>query len=52
MSVDFGYEASTNGSGDQERLGKIRIPAAPGVGRRRSRGRGPSCSSARRSPAG
>jgi hypothetical protein len=29
MSVDFDYEASTNGSGDQGRLGKIRIPAPP-----------------------
>jgi hypothetical protein len=29
VSVDFGYESSTNGSGDQDRLGKIRIPTAP-----------------------
>jgi hypothetical protein len=29
VSVDFGYEASTNGSGDQDRLGKIKIPGAP-----------------------
>jgi hypothetical protein len=29
VSVDFGYESSTNGSGDQDRLGKIRIPGSP-----------------------
>jgi hypothetical protein len=29
MSVDFDYEASTNGSGAPERVGRIRISATP-----------------------
>lgn len=30
MSVDFGYEASTNGSGNKDRLGKIKLPVSGG----------------------